>query len=88
MKIEKIKGDNLIIVKYKHSMSVLFAAYLNYEIEKRADIANLIVNHFKETGYEISIECSEKRYTPFIIKLDGETHELIYSCVPYYIVNP
>jgi len=85
--IEKIEGDNLIVVSYKHNGNILFSAFFKNELQKRADVANLIINHFKELGHEISIEFSEKRYTPFIIKKSGEIYELEYFCVPHYVVN-
>ena len=87
MVIKKIEGDRLILVSYKHNGNILFSAFFKNELEKRADVALLIINHFKELGHEISIEFSEKRYTPFIIKKSGVIYELEYSCVPYYVVD-
>ena len=68
MEIKKAKGDKMIAVKYSHNNSILFTAYLKNGIKKRADVAKLIVNYFKESGDDVEIEFSEERYTPFVVK--------------------
>lgn len=83
MKIKKAKYD--IVVVYSQNSSILFTAYLKKGIKKRADVANLIVNYFKESGDDVEIEFSEERYTPFVVKFNGEIREIKFTCVTHYI---
>lgn len=87
MEIKKIEEGNFVIVKYKRSENILFAAFFKRPLENRGQIAQLIKNHLKTRWGIVEVEYSEIRYTPFIVKeKDGFITEFEYLCKHFYEV--